>query len=204
MKRLLAVFRNLLIGAAACFIMAGSAGATNIVFNPTFNGITVFEGGSGGGWTFINDAGSYPTSGSQGGYVNGVGNGNFGTIQQLLSTTPGTQYDVDFFLTSNQVSPNGNFTVSLGNVVGFSASTGQLTNGGQYSFNATATQLNTLFSFSGTDISGTTWIDKVSVTPLTSATPEPATWAMFLAGFGAVGFMIRSSPRNGRCALLRT
>ena len=39
--------------------------------------------------------------------------------------------------------------------------------------------------------------DNVTVSTL-SAVPEPATWAMMILGFGAVGTMVRTSRR--RCA----
>jgi hypothetical protein len=42
-------------------------------------------------------------------------------------------------------------------------------------------------------------ITNVSLTAVT-AVPEPATWAMFLAGFGAIGFMMRASRRKGAIA----
>jgi hypothetical protein len=35
---------------------------------------------------------------------------------------------------------------------------------------------------------------------LTSSVPEPATWAMFLLGFGGIGFMMRNSRRKGSVA----
>jgi hypothetical protein len=37
----------------------------------------------------------------------------------------------------------------------------------------------------------------------TSGVPEPATWAMMLIGFGAVGFMMRGSRRNQQLAVAR-
>jgi hypothetical protein len=47
--------------------------------------------------------------------------------------------------------------------------------------------------FTGTwDFAGAT------VTGIAAAVPEPATWAMFLIGFGAVGFTMRRGKRNGR------
>jgi PEP-CTERM motif len=36
--------------------------------------------------------------------------------------------------------------------------------------------------------------------PSVAGVPEPATWAMLLAGFGAIGFMLRSSRRKGAAA----
>jgi uncharacterized RDD family membrane protein YckC len=35
-----------------------------------------------------------------------------------------------------------------------------------------------------------------SATPIVSAVPEPATWAMFLVGFGAIGVMLRKRRRD--------
>jgi hypothetical protein len=42
-------------------------------------------------------------------------------------------------------------------------------------------------------------IDQVYLTA-TSAVPEPATWAMFLLGFGSIGFMMRGARRKGAAA----
>ena len=42
-------------------------------------------------------------------------------------------------------------------------------------------------------------IDQVYLTA-TSAVPEPAMWAMFLAGFGGIGFMMRNARRKGAVA----
>jgi hypothetical protein len=36
----------------------------------------------------------------------------------------------------------------------------------------------------------------IATIDLSSAVPEPATWAMFLVGFGGIGFMMRRSLRN--------
>lgn len=40
----------------------------------------------------------------------------------------------------------------------------------------------------------------VDVNPLAGGVPEPATWAMFLVGFGAIGFMMRVLRNRGAIA----
>ena len=40
-------------------------------------------------------------------------------------------------------------------------------------------------------------LDNINISaPLSSAVPEPATWAMMIIGFGAVGSMVRTSRRR--------
>ena len=45
-----------------------------------------------------------------------------------------------------------------------------------------------------------TGYDTISFTPNVAAVPEPATWAMFLLGFGGIGFMVRNGRRRGAAA----
>jgi PEP-CTERM motif len=44
--------------------------------------------------------------------------------------------------------------------------------------------------------SGGDWYSGGSGETPVSAVPEPATWAMFLVGFGAIGFMVRTARRK--------
>jgi hypothetical protein len=41
------------------------------------------------------------------------------------------------------------------------------------------------------------WLVATADSTITSGVPEPATWAMFLLGFGGIGFMLRNSRRKG-------
>jgi hypothetical protein len=178
--------------AAAVWACVGAPAfaATNLITNPTFAGINIPQGGSGGGWTFIGGAGAYPGSGAEGGYINNIGN-PAGTIEQSVGTTPGDSYLVDFFLTKNCCG-SGNFTVQFGSKVGYSATDALVPSGSyaEYSFVAQTNSASTLFSFNGSSVGGTTWIDSVSVTQV-AGVPEPATWLMLILGLGGLGAVLR-------------
>lgn len=58
----------------------------------------------------------------------------------------------------------------------------------QYSFNVTATG-NDTFGINYVDAPSFLAFDSFSVTNVTSAVPEPSTWAMMILGFCGVGFM---------------
>lgn len=58
---------------------------------------------------------------------------------------------------------------------------------GEYSFDLT---------FQGQNWASTVGADGTNSSYFGAAVPEPATWAMFLVGFGLLGFMMRGSRRN--------
>src|SRR5271157_6013988 len=101
------------LAAAACLV-SGAANATNLISNPDFT--------TGTGWTFVGSANSCLGCPFPGGYINNVGLGSSGAVEQTVSTVPGTLYDVDFFLVGNGFNA-GDFQVSFGNTVGFSTTT---------------------------------------------------------------------------------
>ncbi|HEY4052309.1 MAG TPA: PEPxxWA-CTERM sorting domain-containing protein, partial [Terriglobales bacterium] len=58
----------------------------------------------------------------------------------------------------------------------------------QYTFNVTATGSDT-FGINYIDQNGFLGVDSFSVSSVTSAVPEPSTWAMMLLGFAGLGLM---------------
>lgn len=65
------------------------------------------------------------------------------------------------------------------------------------SFLVTATAKSETLSFMGiADGSSPSYGNEIADVSVTSAAPEPATWAMLLAGFAALGFMVRGSRRK--------
>jgi hypothetical protein len=152
-----------------------------------------------------------PANGANNGFANASpAGGNFvaadgayqtETISQLIAgLTPGKQYKVSFFwAAAQQYGYDGetteNWTVSLGNQ-SFTTPTVTNANHGftdwqQQSFTFTATNASEMLSFlaHGTPNGEPPFslLDGVSM----SAAPEPASWAMMIVGFGAVGATMR-------------
>jgi hypothetical protein len=121
-----------------------------------------------------------------------VGYGSTGAISQTISTVAGQKYNFSFDYSSNPgitdpmavVAFNG---TTVGSVIGG--------NGWQaFSGSFTGTGAPGAFTFSETfgGNNGGVFLDNISV----SAVPEPATWAMFILGFGAIGWMMRGNRRR--------
>ena len=121
-------------------------------------------------------------------------------ISQVLQTTAGQTYNISFSYAANPgVDPGDNplstFTMMLSPVSGGSGVlssnlTGSGSSWATYSGSFTAAGLTTL-SFLSTDYSGSlpygAMLDNVSVT----AVPEPAEYAMLIAGLGVIGAVAR-------------
>ena len=161
-----------------------------------------FETGDFTGWTpfgnTTNNGVFCPGAGS-----NGVANGNCaaffgpvgttGGISQSVATSAGQSYNLSFWLISMGPSPNtfevlfgGNSVFGLANV----PSSGQ-----QYNVSVTATSASSLLSFVFRDDPSFLLLDNVSIARATPGVPEPATWAMMLFGFGAMGAALRRRPK---------
>lgn len=115
--------------------------------------------------------------------------GSTGGITQTLSTTSGNPYTVYFSLLTDGGTPSS-FLASFGGNTLLSL-TNPSASGGftDYSFLVLATGPSSVLSFSFRDDPGFLLLDSVSV--VEGAVPEPATWAMMLVGFGAMGFAMR-------------
>ena len=97
---------------------------------------------------------------------------------------PGALYRVGFLLTANGVLSGETIDVQFGSTIGYSAFQPPIPMAPTYaafSFDAHAASAATLFAFDGTGVSGTMWIDNVSVVQLSEPIPEPGTLAA-LAG----------------------
>ncbi len=127
-----------------------------------------------------------------------------GAIQQTFDTIAGATYNVRFWIAGNPNNPDAKVvtTVASGGLPMMST----FTTGGtrsqmnwqeqSYAFTAGSTT-TTLAFFSGNDTASGPALDNVSVT----AVPEPATWAMMLVGFGAIGGTMRRRSTQARIAL---
>jgi choice-of-anchor C domain-containing protein len=124
-------------------------------------------------------------------------NGNqAGTIAQMIPTIAGKRYAVSFDISSN---PDRSYAKSM--LVGFGSQTpvevtftGPISRPLQWrtvTLNFVANAPTTQLSFRSTTAgpSGMA-LDNVSA----NVVPEPATWAMMIAGFGVVGAMMRRRP----------
>ncbi|MFD1786138.1 choice-of-anchor C family protein [Sphingomonas floccifaciens] len=206
--------RKILLGALALVALPSSANAAAFVnggfesgvaigstgFNTLTNGSTAITG-----WTVTGDSIDYVGNywqageGSRSIDLSGVGPGG---IMQTFDTIVGVTYNVRFLLAGN---PDGGpttkvmSTVASGNLPQISSF--NIANSTRsdmkwvpvtYSFVAGA-DTTTLAFTSGTQTAFGAALDGVSVT----AVPEPATWAMMLFGFGAIGGVLRRSRKTG-------
>jgi hypothetical protein len=131
-----------------------------------------------------------------GGYVDLHGsNGTAGTLQTIQTFGAG-KYTLSFDLGGNargDISKTTDF--SLGSFSGalLLASSDALSTH-SFTFTTTGGQLSFSDLAGGNGNIGNI-LDNVS---LTSAVPEPSTWAMLLLGFGLVGWTLRTNPRRAR------
>ena len=105
-------------------------------------------------------------------------------LSQTLTTTSGQGYTLSFWRYQQNVGPVTEVNVTWDGATIFSET---LTGPGdvsyqQFTAHVVGTGLDTL-AFTAANDPGWTYVDNISV-----AIPEPATWAMALAGFAALGF----------------
>ncbi len=180
-------------------------------FGPGSTGITGWTvdaftpfGGSGGNVDIVNGlftpGGPSPANdGVQ--FLDLVGFGMVGSIYQVINTVAGQSYTLNFAYSHNLFSNdpsasaifgiyNGTFGPLLAPFQPFSHNTGTSTNldwrNASFSFVASSGQTTIAFGNVTGGSNAGVLIDSVSV-----AVPEPAAWAMMIAGFGLVGGAVR-------------
>jgi hypothetical protein len=153
------------------------------------------------GWTVSNgnvDIITYTTYGpapANGGLsgLDLVGYGSTGEISQTINTVAGQSYDVSFVFENNPgfADPTAAVVVNFGSI-GTVTGVGGLGGWQTYTNTFQATGPTTTFSLNETlgGSNGGVFLDNISIT---SAVPEPATWALMLLGFGAIGWTLRGS-----------
>ena len=187
----------------ASFILAGvalafatPAAAQELVTNGgfetgNFNGFT--QTGN-LGFTGVIDNSFYVASGTYGAYFGPEG--STGGITQTLSTNAGQSYLISFDLRNlNGASPNF-YNVLFDGVSLFSATNSLSFDFTNFSTTATALGVSTELVFNFQNDRSFFALDNVSVTAVNGAVPEPATWAMMLIGFGAMGVSLRRRRRT--------
>jgi hypothetical protein len=174
---------SLLFAAAAGMFAASPATAAQYIFN--FSGTGFFGGPLNGTGTLTTNNASFvnPLNGYTAQTITGItGTYNGSAITGLANVTGSNNI---FYLT-------GPFFVD-GNGLGFSTAAGAavnlfITNDTSYRVNAGG--LNT-------------GLVTASATAVTAAVPEPATWAMMILGFGAIGSAIRRMRRSTQLVLTK-
>jgi PEP-CTERM motif len=119
------------------------------------------------------------------------------TLSQTFADTAGTVYHVDFFWRANGAGdPNAFLTLAVGGSSVTLLEGAAPTSFAEDSFTFTGTGSDTL-SISAQTNPSDWFVDDISLSAVTSAVPEPSTWAMLILGFCGVGFMAYRRKPNG-------
>ena len=185
-----------LILAGVALAFATPAAAQELVTNGGFeNGdFSGFTQTGNTGSTFVTTNPAYVTSGAYGAEF-----GPFGStagISQTLSTNAGQSYLISFDLRNFSGRTVNFYDVLFGGVSLFSATNSAAFGYTNFSTTATALGVSTDLAFNFRHDPSLFALDNVSVTAVNGAVPEPATWAMMLIGFGAMGVSMRRRRRT--------
>ena len=189
--------KHVLYGILALVSLLGVSITQSVKANLVTNG--GFEAGHLSGWA-VGSGSPYAEAGAVGAQGISVHSGNFAaffrdgtySINQFLTTTPGTSYILDFWLANNNKdgTPNNSLSVlwdgtnltSLTDASNFSYT--------KYTFNITASTATTPleFQFSHNFNAGEFLLDDVSVNPSGVGVPDPGS-TLPLLGFASLGLV---------------
>jgi len=176
------------------WLIAVPAQASNIVLNGNFDANSPAAQTAPVDWTLIPAASGsdfFVGAGPEYGAYSDPNSANFGavgslddTLEQVLPTTPGQGYVLDFFLAHAETDEANDFSVywngtqvlSLVNEADFGYT--------EYTFNVTATSSFTTLEFVGREVPSWYDLDNVSVT---SAVPEPTSLLLLGSGLAGIG-----------------
>jgi hypothetical protein len=192
----------------AVSISVSASAATDLVINGSFTQPNV-----GSGWTQqasipgwfsetgdlieIGNAGVYGAScASAGCQLLEVNANSFGSVSQIVSgLTPGARYAFGWSMAGRNGGGPQHLDVSVDGVtVGQMTSSnfsGWLDSVKRFTASGTTAKLN----FSSSDIGGAASYGNLVTNVSVGAVPEPASWAMMIAGFGLVGHAMRRRAR---------
>ena len=188
---------------ASSLVLAGAFAAASASAAIVVNG--GFETGDFSGWTLTGDTSfsgvfsdpGIPQSGTYGASFGAVG--DTVTLSQLLATTAGTLYTVDFWLQSELdafgVTTPNSFQLAWN---GSSVAGSSLLNAGafaykHFTYNLMAPAASTSLAFTFRNDPAFWDLDNVAVTAVAAPIPEPETWALMAMGLAFVAARRRRS-----------
>ena len=181
------IARCLLCGTAVALALLAlpSSGQANLIQNGDFTGCT---GTTCSPWVFVPAAEGSEFEFNLGSAVFfGTSPGNYDSLSQTITTTPGDSYTISFNLNVDDPTTNQGFVVDFG--------TSQLLNllntgtSKLYTFDVDASGSSTALDFMGYNVPSNTFLSEVSVTPDEVATPIPAALPLFATGIGVMGLL---------------
>ena len=208
---------RILLGVAVPFALIASSPAAAAGFvNGSFETSTC--GAPSGGFATVNAGNNCITgwtvdSGSVD-YINGywqaqsgvrsidLAGNNPGTLSQIFDTVAGQLYSVDYYLSGNPdggaaakfgvVSAVNGAVISSATFLGLQGASHSNMNYLPWNFTFTATGPTTKLSFASNPSAGNFYGAALDSVTVTSAVPEPSTWALLLLGFIGIGVTIRT------------
>ena len=183
--------KALLILAGAALAFATPAAAQELVTNGGF------ETGNFSGFTQTGNTGF--TTVSTLAPASGIYSGRFGSVNsvggitQTLATTAGQSYLISFDLANLAGGTPNFYEVLFGGTQLFTATNTSAFGYMNFSTTSVASGASTVLAFNFQHNPNYFYLDNISVTAsgINGAVPEPATWAMMLIGFGAIGASMR-------------